>query len=161
MRRITISMLAAAGVVAMTAGPAPAAVNFKSGPTVTFSGFTATANAEMSGLGNTPATAQLTVNGFATFTCQSPGNNNEAPGQNPVPATGASPVVDLGNSDHNGRGSITNLTATLQVPPTPSASQAGCPNANWHVGGPRLTLTSATLTIQQGGQTLFTQTFHP
>jgi hypothetical protein len=128
---------------------------------VTISGFTATANAEMSGLGNSPATAQLTVNGFATFSCQSPGNDNEAPGQNPVPATGNSPVVNLGNSDHNGRATIKDLTATLQPPPTPSAREAGCPNSRWHVGSPTLTLTSATLTILQGGQTLFSRTFNP
>ena len=161
MRRSIIALLAAIGMLALTALPSQAAINFKSGPTVTFSGYTATANAEMSGLGNVPATGQLTVNGYAIFTCKSPGGGNEAPGQNPVPATGASPVVDLGNSNHNGRGSISNLTATLVAPPTPTAKQAGCPNPNWTVGGGSLVLTSATLTIWQGSQTIYSQTFYP
>lgn len=159
MRRLGLSFAVALAAVALMAGTAFAALTFHSGPTVTFSGSSATATFNVSGLGNDPATAQLFVNGTALYTCTNRGGN-AAPGQNPQPATGASPVVDLSNSDKNGRDSVS-VTATLTAPLHIPAKTAGCPGNNWTATLSSLTVTSATLVISQNGQTIYSQTFTP
>jgi hypothetical protein len=159
MRRLPVAAAAIVAALALTAPTVLAAITFHSGPTVTFNGATVTATANVSGLGTVPAFAQLTVNGFALYVCSNKGGN-EAPGQNPIPATGASPVQDLGNTDHNGRASV-DVSATLTAPLTIDAKEAGCPNGNWMATLDSLTVTSATLTITQGGATIFQQTFTP
>ena len=157
MRRALLSAVATLGAVAVMTQTALAAVTFHAGPTVTFNGSTATASANVSGLGNVPAFAQLTVNGVAQYLCSNKGGN-EAPGQNPLPASGASPVQNLGNSDHNGRGTV-NVTAELTAPATVDAKAAGCPNGNWTANLDSLTVSSATLVITQGGAVIYSQTF--
>jgi hypothetical protein len=159
MRRLGLSFAVALTAVALMAGTAFAALTFHSGPTVTFSGSSATATFNVSGLGNDPATAQLFVNGTALYTCTNRGGN-AAPGQNPQPATGASPVVDLSSSDKNGRDSVS-VTATLTAPLHIPAKTAGCPGNNWTATLSSLTVTSATLVISQNGQTIYSQTFTP
>ena len=160
MRRIATSLSFALTALALTSAVAFAAVNWKSGPDVTFNGSSSvTATGEASGLGNQPAIATLTVNGTVTYTCRNKGGN-EAPGQNPVPATGTG-SQDLGNSDHNGRG-VLNITVSLDAPaPEVSGKVAGCPNGNWKGVNPVSSgITSATLTIEQGGQVIYgPQTF--
>jgi hypothetical protein len=155
MRRKLSIFLAAMTVLAITAAMTTAAVNWKSGPTVSFTGDTsATATGEATGLGNTPAIGTLTVNGSVTYTCRNKGGA-AAPGQNPVPASGTG-TQDLGNSDHNGRG-VLNVTATLDAPAaTVPGKSIGCPNGNWIGTDPVSTgITSATLTITQGGSTIY------
>jgi hypothetical protein len=159
MRRLGLSFAVALTAVALTAGTAFAALTFHKGPTVTFNGSSATATFNVSGLGNDPATAQLFVNGTALYTCTNKGGN-EAPGQNPQPATGASPVVNLSSSQKNGRDDVT-VTATLTAPLHIGAKTAGCPGSNWTATLSSLTITSATLVISQNGQTIYSQTFTP
>jgi hypothetical protein len=159
MRRLGLSFAVALTAVALMAGTAFAALTFHSGPTVTFSGSSATATFNVSGLGNDPATAQLFVNGTALYTCTNRGGN-AAPGQNPQPATGASPVVDLSSSQKNGRDDVS-VTATLTAPLHIPAKTAGCPGNNWTATLSSLTVTSATLVISQNGQTIYSQTFTP
>ena len=50
------------------------------------------------------------------------------PGQNPVAAQpGSSGPVDLGNADHNGRGTVNGVTASVTAPdPAPSPQAVGC-----------------------------------
>jgi hypothetical protein len=149
------SFAVALTVLAFTAAVALAAVNWKAGPDVTFNGTTSvTATGEASGLGNQPAIATLEVEGTVTYTCRNKGGN-EAPGQNPVPATGTG-TQDLGNSDHNGRGEL-NITVSLDAPaPEVNGKVAGCPNGNWKGVNPVSSgILSATLTIEQGGQVIY------
>jgi hypothetical protein len=149
------SFAVALTVLAFTAAVALAAVNWKAGPDVTFNGATSvTATGEASGLGNQPAIATLEVEGTVTYTCRNKGGN-EAPGQNPVPATGTG-TQDLGNSDHNGRGEL-NITVSLDAPaPEVNGKVAGCPNGNWKGVNPVSSgILSATLTIEQGGQVIY------
>ena len=150
-----VALLAAAA----TASIALAAVNVKSEPTASFSGATVTVTGgEFSGLGSTEAFAELTATGRATYTCENAGGN-AAPGQNPVEAQpGSSGPEGLGNSDHNGRGTITNLEASVTAPPTPTAKQVGCGGSGstkWKVKLDTLTATGAHLVITQKNKIVF------
>ncbi len=149
----------AIGAVVLTAGIAMAAVTWHSGPTVTFNDSTsATVTGDGSGFGNQPAIATLTVNALVQYTCRNKGGN-ESPGQNPVPET-SSGSQDLGNADHNGRG-IIDLTVSFTPAPTVPGKSIGCPNGNWIGVNPVSSgVTGATLTITQGGKTVFGPTFY-
>jgi hypothetical protein len=159
MRRLTISFATAMTVLALVAGSALAAVNFHSGPTVTFAGATATLTFNVSGLGSAPASAQIDVVGTAPTTCHNPGNTKAAPGQNPATAGGGSGQVPLTNSQKNGRDTVS-ITATA-VASTPTAKEAGCPNNSWTVTVGAVTVTSATINIIYDGVSICSGTFLP
>jgi hypothetical protein len=163
MRKSVWLTVAAVLAVAVTTSVALAAVNVKSLPTATFSGATVNlTGGNFSGLGSVPAIANLAVNGTVTYTCANP-QGHESPGQNPVPAQPGLASADLGNADHNGRGTINNLSATATAPdPAPSAQTAGCGgggSTQWKVTNPVVTVTGATLTITQGGSTVFCRNY--
>ena len=156
-------IVAALLAVAASSSVALAAVNVKSEPTATFSGATVElAGGEFSGLGNVEAEAELKASGEATYTCRNSGGN-AAPGQNPVPAEeGSSGKVGLGNSDHNGRGTIENLSASVKAPPTPSAKQVGCGgkgSTKWEVELNTLTATGAHLVVTQRNKVVFCRNY--
>jgi len=149
--------MSALAAIAVTAWVVLAAVNWKSGPTATFSAdrTSFTISGEATGLGNVPAVARVVVHGTVTYTCENKGGNR-SPGQNPVDASSTFDQ-DLGNSNHNGRGSL-NVTATVSAAATVSGKTAGCPNGNWSGVDPQPNppvITSATVTITQGNTTIF------
>ena len=158
MRRRT-RVLVTIGVVSLFATFAAVAVaasaHFKKGgsPVCTISGGQATCSGAIAGLGNQDVVIVLDVQGFATFNCVSPGGN-ASPGQNKVPFQGTTTQTIPSNQIKNG-----NLNFSVTSPssqPTATAEQAGCPNPNWTTSLASATVTSITLTISQGGQTLFT-----
>ena len=154
LRTLTTSLLTATILLALAAGVALAAVTWHSGPTVTFNGTTSvTVTGDGSGFGNQPAVATLTVNALVQYTCQNKGGA-QAPGRNPVAAS-SSGSQDIGNADHNGRG-IINLTVSFTPAATVPGKSIGCPNGNWTGVNPVSSgITSATLTITQGNNTIF------
>jgi len=166
MRKPLWLIVAALLAAAVTSSTAVAAVNVKSLPTATFSGATVNlTGGNFSGLGNIEAFANLTVTGVATYTCTNP-QGHASPGQNPVDANpGASGPVGLGNSDHNGRGTITNISAFVTAPPTPSAVTVGCGGSGaarqdkWTVTLDTLTATAAHLEITQDGDLIFCRNY--
>jgi len=159
MRRLVVSFAAAMAVLAMTAAIVMAAITWHSGPTLTWnSDGSASATGNLSGLGNRPATASLTVSSFATYTCQNNGGNT-APGQNSVEVFGSTGSQTL-SSDKNGRATL-NVSAGAPDPAeTVGGKVAGCPNGKWTGVNPQLTgPTTARLEITQGGQTIFCQVY--
>jgi hypothetical protein len=158
LRRVGFSVLTAMVMIALAAGVVLAAVTWHSGPSVTFNGTTsATASGNGSGFGNQPAQATLTVNATVRYTCVNKGGN-ASPGQNPVPES-SSGSADLGNADHNGRGTF-NFTVSFTPAPTIGGKVAGCPNGNWTGVDPVSSgITGATLTITQGGKQIYSQFF--
>ena len=157
MRRISI--VVAVLVAAVMTATAFAAVNVKSYPTASFSGDTVTlTGGNFSGLGSTPAIAEFQATaGTATYTCTNP-QGHASPGQNPGPVS----TVDLGNADHNGRGTISNLSASVSAPPTPSAQDVGCGgkgSTQWTVTLDTLTATAAHLEIKQNGVIVFCRNY--
>lgn len=163
MRRITF--VVAVLVAAVATATALAAVNVKSYPTASFSGASVTlTGGNFSGLGSVPANATLTATGTVSYQCANP-QGHLSPGQNPVPAQPGTTSQGLGNADHNGRGTITNMTATATAPnPAPSAQAAGCGGSGstqWTVTNPVVTVTGAHLEISQGGSVIFCRNYTP
>src|SRR5262245_26007791 len=164
MRKSLWLIVAAVLAAAVSSSVALGAVNVKSFPTATFSGDMVTlTGGNFSGLGSVPAIAAFqATEGVATYTCANP-QGNPSPGQNPVPAQpGPVSTQDLGNADHNGRGTISNLSATVSAPPTPSAQDVGCGgtgNTKWTVTLNTLTATAAHLEITQAGAVVFCRNY--
>lgn len=162
MKKFLLLVVGAAVAVAITASIAMAAVTVKSLPTASFSGASVTVSGgNFSGLGSTPAFATVTASGQATYTCTNKGGN-AAPGQNPVQAQGGSSGPVQLTSDHNGRSTIPQATATVTAPPTPSAQQVGCGgggSTSWMVTLNTLTATSAHLEITQGGSLIYCRNY--
>lgn len=159
MRRALSITLAVIALMAVTTAIALGAITFHSGPTLTWTDDgSATATGDLSGLGNQPATATLTVESFATYTCENNGGNT-APGQNSVEVFG-SPGTQALSTAKDGRATL-DVTAAAPAPAeTVSGKEAGCPNGNWTGVDPVLTgPTTATLTITQAGKIIFQDTY--
>jgi hypothetical protein len=142
--------------LAISTSLALAAITWHSGPTLTWNADgSATATGNLSGLGNTPATAYLQITSSFTYTCQNKGGN-VAPGQNSVEVIGAPGEQLLDTTSKNGRSDL-NVTAYPGVPDeTVSGRTAGCPNGNWTGINPVATgPATAHLTIYQGGVLIY------
>ena len=165
MRKFLWVIGAALLAVAVTSSVALAAVNVKSYPVATFGDPDAASvtlrGGNFSGLGSVQAFATLTVQGTVTYDCANP-QGHLSPGQNPVAAQPGTTEQGLGNADHNGRGTITTMTATAKAGPTPSANTVGCGgggSTQWTVVNPVVTVTSAQLVIKQGTTTVFCRNY--
>ena len=162
MRRTLIAATVLLAMGLMSTAATAASPLFKKGgePVCTISGSGAskstTCSASLAGLGGGDLVITTTVSGSAVYQCSNNGGNT-APGQNRVlvgPVT--APTTIPGNQIKNGNVSFTTNPAVLTAPATVSGAQAGCPNPNWTGVNPTLTVTNVTLTIAQGGVTLFT-----
>jgi hypothetical protein len=153
-------LAAVVATLAITTSLALGAITFHSGPSLSWNGDgSATATGNLSGLGNTPATAYLTITTSYSYTCQNKGGN-VAPGQNSITVVGAPGTQTLDGTDKNGRSSLS-VTA---FPGTPASSisgtAAGCPNGNWRGVNPTQTgAATAHLEIWQGGVLIYSADF--
>jgi hypothetical protein len=138
---------------------APGGTHFVTGtpqPTCTVSGRTVTCPTqafELAGVGNTNATATLSVTDTAIVNCFNPGRNPNNPVESHTQSTTVSTSSGL-LSPKNGRLTISPLTA-----PTPSDADfqalATCPNPNWTpvVRPGSITVASFTFTVTFAGFT--------
>jgi hypothetical protein len=151
--------LIVAAVAALIAVPLAYAANvhFKRNPTFTDNGTTLTACFSLAGLGNQDVTITLNSSGSATTFCVSPGGN-EAPGQNKTPVHPSAQISIPATEIKNG-----NLSAcvTTAPPPTPSPTEAGCPNNHWSTRLGGVDFTTAEIIVEQGGTVVLDQTFTP
>jgi hypothetical protein len=166
MRKFLLLTGAALFALALTSSSALAAVNVKRLPVADFGNPDAASvtlfGGNFSGLGSVPAIATLEVTGTVSYDCANP-QGHLSPGQNPVAAQPGLAEQDLGNADHNGRGTINDLTATATAPdPAPSAQEVGCGgggSTQWTVVNPVVTVTGAHLTITQDGVIVFCRNY--
>jgi len=166
MRKFLLLTGAALFALALTSSSALAAVNVKRLPVADFGNPNASSvtlfGGNFSGLGSVPAIATLEVTGTVNYDCANP-QGHLSPGQNPVAAQPGLASQDLGNADHNGRGTINDLTATATAPdPAPSAQEVGCGgggSTQWTVVNPVVTVTGAHLTITQNGVIVFCRNY--
>jgi hypothetical protein len=126
-----------------------AAVKFHAGPTFTDMGTTLNVTGNVSGLGNQNLTAVLSATGIASVECINPAGNR-APGQDTsVSTTGTQSNIQV----KNGRATF-NVTSA-----EPRVSSAACPNNKWRAVVTDVDFTRATLTLIQGGATIFSRTY--
>jgi hypothetical protein len=163
--RTNVGRFMVALIVSLTTAVAFAAVTWHEGPTLTQNAGadtvfntvddTFTATGDGSGFGNQPAVATITLSGTFTYTCQNKGGNT-APGQNQVTAI-TSGSADLGNADHNGRGTFDFTVGPITAAETVGGKEAGCPNGNWSGVNPQSSGSrTAVLTITQANKLIYT-----
>jgi hypothetical protein len=150
MRKI-LAVLFTALAIGLVPTAANAAVKFHAGPTFTDQGTTLNVTGNVSGLGNEDLTATLTATGIADVTCTNPAGN-VAPGQRTsVTTTGTQSDIEV----KNGRATFNVTTAE----PGPLDPAEVCPNRKWTATITDVEFTSATLTLIQGGQVIYTKTY--
>ena len=139
------SVLAVAANVHLKGGPSAA-------PTFTDNGLTLTASASLSGLGNADVLVILSARGNPTGQCCNPSGECKVPGQNPAPVdvTGsqAIPASQIKN------GNLT-FSVTTQAPTSPIPGAPDCPGSSWTETITDMKFTSASITVIQGGVTVF------
>ena len=150
MRKVLIAILTLL-TVGFISLPAQAAVVFHAGPTFTDLGTTLNVTGNVSGLGNENLTATISATGVGDVTCTNPAGN-VAPGQQTsVTTSGTQSNIEV----KNGRATF-NVTTAEPASPNPAVV---CPNRKWSATITDVDFTSATLTLIQGGQVIFSQTF--
>jgi hypothetical protein len=118
------------------------------GPEFTDNGTTLSASGSVAGLGNEDVTVLLNAQGSATIICTNHGGN-VAPGQTrDVSVSGSQTITDV----KNGR---VNFNVTTEEPEAPADA---CPNKLWTASVTNVKFNSATLIVQQGGETVLTST---
>jgi len=154
MRRFFLACVLGLSVLAITATAAFAAVS-NHNPSFTDQGTTLSSTGKLTGLGNGDIVVTLTATGTPSATCTNKGGN-QAPGQNPA-------TVTTSGGEAIPAGAIKNGTVTYNVstaaPAQPTPQAAGCPSGNWTAAITDVAFTSATVTVTQGGVTVFQQTY--
>ena len=122
-------------------------------PTFSDGGLTLTGSGALTGLGNGDVLIVLSARANPTSTCCTPGGSCKVPGQNPAPVdvTGseAIPASEVKNGN-------VSFAVTTEPPVTPIPGAPDCPNASWTESITDMAFTSGTITVMQGGSTVFT-----
>jgi len=123
------------------------------GVTFTDQGLTLNATGALSGLGNGDILVIISASANPKAECCNPSGSCKVPGQNPAAAqvTGSEsiPASEVKN------GTVTfNVSTNAPTSPVPGAPE--CPNTSWTENITDMAFTRATITVMQGGATVFT-----
>ena len=132
-----------------------ASVHFKKAPTFSDQGTTLQTCLSLAGLGNQDVTITVKTTGFASTICTNHGGN-AAPGQNKTPVAPSAQQTFPTTEIKNGNLSVC-LTTT--PPPSPTATEAGCPNSNWSASVTDVQFSTAEIIVRQGGKIVLDQKF--
>ncbi len=149
MRRLLLSLVAAIGIVGMSAsGVLAGNVHFNKSnpPSFTDNGLTLTASGTIYGLGSGDVQVVLTATAIPTATCTNPGGSSKVPGQNPASVTVTGGEAIPSGSIINGH---TSFSVTTQPPTSPIPGAPACPNSSWTETITDMSWTSATLQVYQ------------
>jgi hypothetical protein len=122
--------------------------HFVAGPDFSVDGLSLTATGSVAGLGNEDVTVTLNATGTATIIGRNPAGN-VAPGQTREVNVSGQQVIE---DPKNGRVDF----AVSTEPPT--APEDVLPNKKWTAEITDVDFTSATLTVEQGGEVVLTET---
>ena len=140
---------------ALFAATASAAnVHFKSDPVFTDLGEQLQCDLSFAGLGNKDVTITVAVKGSASVVGLNPAGNY-VPGQNKVPVSASASTTIPRSAVKNGNVSVS-ITTPLVSPP--DATDVGFPNDLWIVEIDDIEFTEVTVTVEQGGKTVFETT---
>lgn len=152
-------ILSAAAVLLFAAAAAHAQnVHLKGGrnaePAFSDGGLTLTASGALAGLGEGDVLITLDATADVSSTCTNQGGN-AAPGQNPaeIDVSGSVSIPD----EEIKNGNVAFLVTTV-APTTPIPGAPGCANPNWTQTIDDLAFTSASISVEQGGDVVLVVT---
>jgi hypothetical protein len=133
-----------------------AAVHSKGGkravPAFADGGLTLSATGALSGLGNADLYVRLIAEGAAYSTCVNPSGATQPPGQNPADVTLSGTQAIPASEIKNG---TVQFSLSTGAPASPIAGAPGCPNPQWTQTIDDVSFSSALITVEQGGATVF------
>jgi hypothetical protein len=154
----TVAIVRAAALAILAASVVWAgSVHLKGGanaePTFDDEGVTLSSTGALAGLGNGDILVIISATANPTANCCNPGGECKVPGQNPAP-------VNVTGSQSIPESEFKNGNVTFNVETNPPASPVpgapDCPNTSWTESITDMAFTSATITVMQGGVTVFT-----
>ena len=150
--RFALSLSLVAVIALSATAVLAASLHFVGSPKASLEGGdTLVVTGKVAGLGNQDITVTVEVDGEVVVYCISP-SGNRAPGQNKEPFTAVDSQTFV-PSAKNGQ-----FTFTIDVDLSEAIQDAvdahECPNRNWTKQAGPITLDSAKVTVQQGGQTI-------
>lgn len=149
--RLASSLFLLAAVTLIAARVLAASLHFVGSPKASVEGDAVVVSGKVAGLGNEDITVTVEVDGEVVVFCISPGGNR-APGQNKAPFTAVDSRTFV-PSAKNGQFTFT-IVVDLAEAIEDAVGQHDCPNRNWTKEAGDITVDSAKVTVEQGGQTI-------
>ena len=150
--------LAVAGLALGAAQTQAANVHFVEGPNFSINDdLTVSCTGKLAGLGNKDIRIVVEAEGEATVTLFNPAGQF-VPGQNKIPVVAFGEVRISKDEIKNGNVVFSLSTSSLDPGPL-DPRDFGAPNVHWHAVVTDIQITSATITVYQGGRVVLQETF--
>ena len=148
---VTLCLGVLAAVTLSATNALAGSLHFVGSPKAAVVGDAVVVSGKVAGLGNGDITVTVEVDGEVTVLCVSPGGN-VAPGQNKEPFTAVDSRTFV-PSAKNGQFTFT-IAVDVADAIAEAVAQHECANRNWTKEVDDISFDSATVTVEQGGQTI-------